>query len=281
MKFAINIPNFGNYVNPIDIAKLAKKAEDAGWDGFFLWDHLTVMKGVAIPFLDPWIVLAAIAMETEKIKIGTWVTPIPRRRPWKVARETVSLDHLSNGRLILGVGLGTPESDFTTFGESFDKKIRAKKLDESLEILLGLWSGENFSFKGEFYEINNAQFMPKPVNNQIPIWVAGIWPNKNPFIRAAKYDGVCPISANWPQELTPGEVKEIIEFIDQYRKKKNNFDINISGNTPGKTSEAAKIVKQYEEVGITWWCENINGLRFSNDPEKMEKRIIQGPPQKK
>jgi alkanesulfonate monooxygenase SsuD/methylene tetrahydromethanopterin reductase-like flavin-dependent oxidoreductase (luciferase family) len=145
MKFAIYTPNFGSFNNPFDLAEVAQKAEKAGWDGFFLWDHLVFMEGLEVPVLDPWITLSAISVKTEKIKIGPLITPISRRRPWKLAREIISLDHLSNGRIILGVGLGAPEYDFVTFGEDFDNSIHAKKLDEGLDVLIGFLSGKDFS----------------------------------------------------------------------------------------------------------------------------------------
>ena len=139
MKYALNFPNFGDYSNPRELAELALDAEKAGWDGFFLWDHMTSSSRLTsssnIPFVDPWVALSAIAMKTESISIGTWITPLPRRRPWKVARETVSIDHLSNGRLILGVGLGAPDFEFIAYGEEVDPGIRAQKLDEGLKII--------------------------------------------------------------------------------------------------------------------------------------------------
>ncbi|MFX0070720.1 MAG: LLM class flavin-dependent oxidoreductase, partial [Candidatus Hermodarchaeota archaeon] len=280
MKYAVNLPNFGYYHNPREIAQLAWEAENAGWDGFFLWDHLTFMRGVDVPFLDPFIALAAIAMKTEEIKIGTVITPIPRRRPWKLARETTSLDHLSDGRLILGVGIGNPDSEFTSFGEEVNPIIRAKKLDEGLEILIGLWSGKTFKFKGEHYQIKRIKFLPTPVNGHIPIWVAGMWPKKKPFIRAAKFDGSCPIHINWPNQLSPNEIKEILSFIKQHRTKTSSFDILIGGDTPGDPKKGSEILKPYVEAGVTWWSENINALRFNNSSEKMLERIRQGPPKK-
>ncbi|MFX1277783.1 MAG: LLM class flavin-dependent oxidoreductase [Promethearchaeota archaeon] len=278
MKFAVYTPNFGNYNNPLYFAEMAKEAEKYGWDGFFLWDHMVFMEGLNVNVLDPWILLSAITMKTKKIKIGPLITPISRRRPWKLAREVVSLDQLSNGRLIFGVGLGAPDYDFVTFGEEFDNTLRAKKLDEGLDVLLGLLSGKDFSYEGDYYQIKNVKFIPTPVNNKVPIWVAGMWPNKKPFLRASKFDGVFPIHANWPQELTPAEVKQIINFINQNRMNSSQYDIIIAGNTPNNPSEAYNAIKPYKEVGVTWWCENINLLRFKNSTEKMIERIRYGPP---
>ncbi|MHA2035859.1 MAG: LLM class flavin-dependent oxidoreductase [Promethearchaeota archaeon] len=277
MKYSLNIPNFG-FHNPQEIAKLAQEAEDSGWDGFFIWDHMALTGDFSADFLDPWVALSVIAMKTEKIKIGTMVTPIPRRRPWKLAREVTSLDHLSKGRLILGVGLGTPEYDFTTFGENFNEKIRAKKLDEGLEILQGLLSGELFSYEGDYFQIEEVRFSPTPFNDHIPIWVAGTWPNKKPFYRAAKYDGVFPISMDWPTQLSPNELRQINEIIQQNRTKSGQFDVVIAGNTPGNLEKGEQIVNPYKEAGATWWCENINFLRFSNSSKLLLERIRQGPP---
>ncbi|MFX1326121.1 MAG: LLM class flavin-dependent oxidoreductase [Promethearchaeota archaeon] len=281
MKFAIYTPNFGNGVNPLDLAEFALEAEKAGWDGFFLWDHLVFMEGLNVPVLDPWVALSAIAMKTKKIKLGPLITPIARRRPWKLAREVLSLDYLSNGRLILGVGLGAPEYDFVTFGEDYDNIIRAKKLDEGLTVLLGLLSGEEYSYEGEYYKIRNVKFFPSPVNDRIPIWIAGMWPNKKPLQRAAHYDGVFPISSSWSEQISSNDVKQIIEYISLYRKRKNDFDVIITGETPSNRADATRIIEPFEKEGVTWWCESINLFRFKNSEEKMLERIRQGPPKER
>ncbi|MBD3339857.1 MAG: LLM class flavin-dependent oxidoreductase [Candidatus Lokiarchaeota archaeon] len=259
-----------------EIAGIAHEAEIAGWDGFFLWDHLMIRKNT--PFCDPWISLAAIAMKTSKIKIGTMVTPLPRRRPWQLAREIVSLDHLSNGRVILGVGIGDPPSEFSTFGDEKNAFIRGKMLDEGLEILRGLWSGSPFKYEGEYFKIRKVKFLPKPVNNHIPIWIAGLWPNKKPFLRASKYDGVCPNSVRYPDILSPKELKEAMSYIKQNRNKTNNYDVYFAGDTPEDKYQASKVVEKYKEAGATWWSENINYIRFDNSPKKMLERIRKGPP---
>ena len=157
MKFGIYLPNFGPYGDAHVLADLARDAEYAGWDGFFLWDHIT---GWKLPFVDPWVALTAIALNTQRMRIGTTVTPLPRRRPWKLARETVSLDHLSGGRLTLGVGIGGGEAEWDHLGEQPDLKVRGEMLDEALDILVGLWSGESFSYVGKYYQITEAHFLP-------------------------------------------------------------------------------------------------------------------------
>ena len=164
MHYALDTPNFGDYSELRLLAELAREAETAGWDGFFLWDHI----GASWPFPigDSCVAMAAMAMATERIKVGTLVTPLPRRRPWKLARETVTLDHLSNGRLILGVGIGSNSvKEYSCFGEPGDDKLHGAMLDEGLDVLARLWSGEPFSYSGEYYTIQQARFLPPPVQS--------------------------------------------------------------------------------------------------------------------
>ena len=192
MRYGISVPNFGI---PAHLVELGHATEHAGWDGFFLWDHMLVDADDPFPINDPWVVLGAIAQTTERVRLGTLVTPVARRRPWKLARETVTLDHLSGGRAVLGVGLGEPgDAEFGAFGEPTDDRFRAERLDEGLEVLFGLWSGERFSFKGEHLTVDGATFLPRPVQSpRIPVWVAVVWPNRGPLRHAARCDGVAPI----------------------------------------------------------------------------------------
>ena len=162
MKYAVDTSIQGVYSNPKLVGELALLAEQSGWDGFFVWDSI----GGEGPIADPWITLAVVASVTETIRIGTAVTPVARRRPWKLARETVSVDHLSSGRLTLGVGLGDPPTtEYEQFGEDPDTLTLARKLDEGLDVLTGLWSGEEFSYRGNHHRIDRATFLPKPVQS--------------------------------------------------------------------------------------------------------------------
>ena len=277
IRFGINVPNFGSvYYDARTLSNLARDAEEAGWDGFFLWDHMSLDAKWKIPFVDPWVALTAIAMMTERIKVGTLVTPLARRRPWKLARETVSIDHISKGRLILGVGLGMPR-DFEDFGEEVDSRTRAEKTDEALDILTGLWTGNEFSYSGKHYQLRRVVFLPKPVQApRIPVWLAGMWPNKRPFRRAAHWDGVVPLSVNYPKDLSPDELKKIIVYLSRYRLDMMSFDVCVFGTTPCNPEEASKIVQPYVEAGATWWSESISDMRGSS--EEMRERIRQGPP---
>jgi len=277
MKYGIYLPNFGAEINAKNLADLARAAEEVGWDGFFLWDHILVSKTLDVPMVDPWVALTAMAIATARIRIGTSVTPIARRRPWKLARETVTLDHLSIGRLVLSVGLGEPpEAEFSHFGEEANVKIRAQKLDEGLEILTGLWSGEPFSFKGEYFNIKKTTFLPPALQSpRIPIWVGGFWPNKPPFRRAAKWDGVFPLKQG--ESLKPSDVLAIRAYIENYRDKGNPYDVVISGTTYTKSkSQQKETISSLHEVGMTWWLESMYSVR--NSHEKLLSRIRSGPP---
>lgn len=284
MHFGIYLPNFGPYGDARVLADLAKDAEQSGWDGFFLWDHIA---GFPLPMVDAWVALAAVAMSTGRIRIGTTVTPLPRRRPWKVARETVSLDRLSGGRLVLGVGIGLGQDEWDNLGEETDNKKRGEMLDEALDILVGLWSGEPFSYAGRHYTIKDACFLPKPVQQpRIPIWVGGFWPKKAPIRRAAKWDGMFSLfqgAENEDQEL--GQLKEAVSYVSAQRKSDQPLDIISMGVTPGdQPAQAAEAVRKRGDLGATWWLELIAPFRFDRGfgdewpVDAMRERILQGPP---
>ena len=273
--YGIDAPNYGDYFHPLTLAALAREAEESGWDGFFIWDHISF--GVKKPMVDPWVALAAMAVRTERIRIGPMVTPLPRRRPWKLARETVSLDHLSNGRLILGVGLGhPPDTEYAQFGEEGDAKVRASKLDEGLDVLTGLWTGEPFSYQGEHYQLREVVFLPRPVQSpRIPIWVGATWPNKAPLRRAARWDGVYPIFLGEGNKMTPDIMRTIVAYVREHRTSDTPFDVVVSG--PGEDPEKeAELVAAYADVGVTWWTTSIGPQLGSVEDSRA--RIRQGPP---
>jgi alkanesulfonate monooxygenase SsuD/methylene tetrahydromethanopterin reductase-like flavin-dependent oxidoreductase (luciferase family) len=286
MQFAFNVPNFGSFSNPRLTADLAHEAEESGWDGFFIWDHIQWPwpgpSGKPGPTGDPWVILTLIADRTSRIKIGTLVTPLPRRHPWKVARETVTLDHLSGGRLILGVGLGGGNekfeaAEFANFGLSSDLKVRAEMLDEGLAIITGLWSGETVNFAGKHYQVKDTCFTPASLQQpRIPIWVAGAWPLKNPARRAARWDGYAPIK----QDLSPisaDDVRDMAAYFKQQRSSDAPFDIIIGGSTPGDDpAKAASIVAPFAEVGATWWNEGL--LPWEYNADDVLQRLRKGPP---
>lgn len=315
MKFGLDLPNMGGAGDPRLLAEIAHEAEESGWDGVFIFDSILSPEWESqFPddpekraTVDPWIALSAMAMRTERVTLGTMITPLSRRRPWKVARETVTLDHLSNGRLVLPVGLGTVEDGgYMNVGEELDRKKRAEMLDESLAIIEGLWSGEPFAFQGKHYNVKEMRFEPKPVQSpRIPIWVVGAWPRMKSMRRAVRWDGVIPASMPLGEEpaqpdpmdsatyikedgaytgITVQEVRDVAGFVQKQRDSESDFDIIIEGNSSGSRREqAASKVAEYAEAGATWWIEAVFSWLFlpPHDLDRMRDRIRQGPPRAK
>ncbi|HUK50431.1 MAG TPA: LLM class flavin-dependent oxidoreductase [Terriglobales bacterium] len=278
VKYGIYTPNFGRSSDPRTLAMLASETEKVGWDGFFLWDHL-IERRLKVPITDSFIALSAIAQQTSRIRIGTTVTPLPKLKPWIVARQTVALDQLSNGRMILGVGLGLEETcAYEKLSESADNRTLAEKLDESLEIITGLWSGKPFSYQGKQFKIGKIAFIPKPVQHpRIPIWVGGTWPRKGPFIRAARWDGVLPLKLGPPLHPKPDDLREIMTFINSKRTRKGPFDAAIIGWGTGKDRKKdSKKIIPYIEAGMTWWLESL--YTYQDSITEMRRRIRMGPP---
>jgi alkanesulfonate monooxygenase SsuD/methylene tetrahydromethanopterin reductase-like flavin-dependent oxidoreductase (luciferase family) len=253
-------------------ADLAAAAEARGWDGVFTWD------GVALGSMDtfdPWIVMAAMAMRTERVRLGAIVTPPARRRPWKLARETMTLDRLSNGRLVLPVGLGTTDdAAFGNVGEPTEVRIRAEKLDESLEILCGLWTGEPFGFSGRHYRFEPMTFRPTPIQQpRIPIWPVGAWPNERSMRRTLAWDGVLA------QVEGAESIREIVEWAEREwpaATRDRAWDVIAEGTTPADDPAAAvAVVAEHAAAGATWWVESD---WESGTVETIRRRIEAGPP---
>ena len=260
--------------DPRAIAELAREAEEAGWDGVFYYDAICVGE---METYDPWVVMAAMAMRTERVRLGAILTPPPRRRPWKLARETMTLDYLSGGRLVLPVGLGTlDDGGFSKVGEPTDRKIRVELLDESLEILTGLWSGEPFSYDGKHYHLEEMTFLPTSVQRpRIPIWVVGAWPSKKSMNRALRYEGLLAYTTRG--EVAPEDIRAMKEYVEENKEMDGTFDIVWEGVTPGDDLEwAASMVRPFAEAGATWWIES--PWSPPNEPEDLRHRIGQGPP---
>ncbi|HSL74082.1 MAG TPA: LLM class flavin-dependent oxidoreductase [Ilumatobacteraceae bacterium] len=279
VRFGLGVPNGGDFADPLKLASLAREAEDAGWDGFFLWDHV-IRRQPWQPMVDPWVSLAAVATVTERIVLGPMVTPLARRRVSVVARQSVTLDRLSGGRLRLGVGLGAPDDEFTRFGEDADPRVRARKLDESLTALEQLWSGETVEIRGEYVVADEVRFSPAPVNGRIPIWVAGGWPGGAPFRRAAHHDGVWPISTE-SRPLTIEEFADCVTAVRSHRAQLGRaaepFDACFVDRSP-ETLDAptSERIERLADVGMTWWIDSLD------DPtrpfERHRARVLAGPP---
>jgi alkanesulfonate monooxygenase SsuD/methylene tetrahydromethanopterin reductase-like flavin-dependent oxidoreductase (luciferase family) len=247
MRIGLYLPLFDPLADPVTVARLASEAEEAGWDGFFVWDHIRWREPVAAVG-DTQVTLAAVAAATKRIRLGPLVTPLARRRPAKVARETAALDRLSEGRLTLGVGLGGDQfgSEYSITGEELDDRRRARMLDESLEILEAAWSGEPVRHRGEHYTVDAMRFLPRPVQRpRVPVWVAGFAGKSKPMRRAARYDGFFPIRLESADQLA-----EIVARIGALRAE--------AGRAPDEPYEVIAELEPgtdpapYREAGATW-----------------------------
>ena len=262
------------------IPEMAEEAEAAGWDGVFIPDSISIdtPNYPPGPGYDPWILLALMAARTERILLGPMLAAISRRRPWKLARETVTLDHLSRGRIVLPVGLGAAADDagFYKVGEEMSARGRAQLMDECLAILNGAWSGEVFSHDGEHYHVQPMQLLPPSVQRpRIPVWVVGAWPRQKSMQRVLRWDGIIPQKMDGTP-MTPDDIRAIKAYVQANRQLSTPFAITCEGETPGADpARAAAIVQPWIDAGITWWMEarwNTTSL------EEVRERIKQGPP---
>lgn len=270
MRYGVSVPNFGSFADPIRLVRLAVVAEEAGWDGFFVWDHMAVDDGLET--LDPWTILGVVAATTDRISLGPMVTPLPRRRPWVVARQATTVDHLSGGRLTLGVGIGNPpDEEFGRFGEPTDDRVRADMLDEALHVIQRMWSGEAFTHRGEHYTVRESSFAPTPVRPQgIPIWVAATWPNRRPLLRATRYQGAFPFKADM-SSWTTDDLGELVSFLSVRRGDLDGFDVVISG----PFDQARSRSEEFGRAGVTWML-STPGMGDSIDD--VEVQLANGPP---
>lgn len=286
--------NLSGVPDPNDIVEYAVAAEEAGWDGVFHIDHLIDFAAqepdAHRPLNDPWIAWAAVAARTERITLASYITPIPRRQPWQLARDLATLDWLSDGRVLLGAGLGAPW-DFESFGQEYDQPRLAEQYDEALDVITGLWSGEPFSYDGEHYTVDEAILRPEPVQQpRIPIVIGGWWPFKAPFRRGNRWDGIIP---NWPSmhvdapylDTIPEHMRDVIpdepdhesevrEMLDYYQDLTDDPGEVIlpatSATLPDDFTETAR------ELGATWL---VHGPVDSDDTmEANLDRLREGPP---
>ena len=260
-------------------ADLAACAEQAGWDGFFVWEPVWGW--------DAWVGLTAAAMRTERIKLGTMLTPLSRMRPWKLASESATLDHLSGGRLMLAVGLGAPDTGFTNFGEVTERKTRAELLDEGLSIVTGLWRGAPFAFQGRHYTVDTTGLLvggaPALQQPRIPIWVVGAWPSVRSFARVLRYDGLIPStrgSDGQMRQVTPEELRAALAYVAAHRHATTPFDVVVEGVTQGDAPVAdGAILAPWVAAGATWWLETMwTAPATSAGAAVVRRRIEAGPP---
>ena len=255
----IAVPNFAE--DPAELIELGVAAERAGFDGFFVWDHIVFSNnGDGPPIADPWLVLAVVAARTSRIKLGTMITPVPRRRPWQLARQTATLDVLSGGRLILGVGIGSPAyGDFGIFHEPSGDRVRADLLDEGLAVLAGLWTGEQFSYAGQHFTVEPVRFRPRPVQRpRIPVWVGGVLPGTRPVDRASRWDGMVPIryADGRLARVSAADIGEVRARISASRGSADGVDLVVWAEVAPDPAAVPEIAGPYQEAGATWWLES-------------------------
>jgi alkanesulfonate monooxygenase SsuD/methylene tetrahydromethanopterin reductase-like flavin-dependent oxidoreductase (luciferase family) len=266
------------------MADFAALAEQSGWDGVFLEDYIVYQNKTGTPTYDPWVSLAAMATRTQRIRLGTTVTPLPRRRVAKLAAEAVALDHLSGGRLTLGVGLGDAwDVALANLGEQTDTGVRAAMLDEGLEVLVGLWSGAPFAHRGRFYQVHDVTLLPRPVQTpRIPIWIGGQYPKTGPIRRAARWDGSClfiPTSYSaagiTQRDWTPDDVRAFLATVTDLRPDgAGPFDMAVGGRARKADWGAERaLIEAVASAGATWWIEWIAPA----DHRTMEAAIGGGP----
>lgn len=282
LRYALNLPNAGIASAAPVLAEFAAVAEDSGWDAVFLEDYVVYQAQSDVPVTDPWIALAAMATRTSRIRLGTMVTPLARRRPWSVAKAAATIDHLSGGRFVLGVGLGDSAADlsFTGFGEENDIRRRAKMVDESLQIIASLWTGETTSFIGEHYRIQNVRMLPTPVQApRIPIWIGGAFPHRGAMLRAAKWDGANLFRAKtsdspFVRGLTIEEFIELRGFVTTHRKgQPGPFELFVHPRLSAPIAEERDRLTAFAAAGATW-----SQVWFPPDSvEAMRQRIAAGP----
>ncbi|WP_319445860.1 MULTISPECIES: LLM class flavin-dependent oxidoreductase [unclassified Mycobacterium] len=270
VRFGFYTPNFDFCGDALVLSELAGEAESAGWDGFFIWDHLQFIEPVA----DPWVALTAMALRTVEIRLGTLVTPLPRRHLGKLARELITLDNLSNGRITLGAGAGYPHlPDYVSFGDVGDQIERAAQFDEALEVLSALLSGDPVNHDGAHYRVHCDAFQRGVQRPRVPVWVAATWPAKKPTRRAARWDGAV-LAGEFGLEVAPDDVRRAVDFIGEIRGGTEGFDIIRFGQTTGP--DDVESVGAVAAAGATWWIEYVAPAGSSLD--EVRARVQAGPP---
>ena len=241
MQHALHFMPSGELADPRAVADVAAAAEQGGWDGVFLWDHVLRHDHEPNDIADPWVAMAAMAMVTDRVRLGPMVTPITRRRPIKLAREAISVDHLSRGRLTLGLGLGVDHSrELSGFGEVVDARTRGDRLDEGTELLTRMWSGETLHHRGDHFVADEVRILPTPVQQpRIPLWFAARGDARRPVRRAARYDGLVPVDVDIAQLAT------MIDVVRAERGNLDGFDIARMYTDDDDLARAA-------QLGVTW-----------------------------
>lgn len=267
----------GSYGSTAQLLEVAVAADASGWDGFLTWDAVSVGDMVA---WDPWSLLGAVAVRTQRIRLGALVFAPARRRPWLMAREAVTVDHLSAGRLVLPVGLGVvDDGGFSRVsGEVTSARERAERLDEALAIYDLAWRGEPFSYEGRHFRVDDLLMVPRPVQEpRIPVWPVGGWPSPRSMARAARWDGVVLQRTGSEDPLSPADVADAVAWIRERRGgEMAGYDVVVQDVLPADPSAARDMVATYEAAGATWFVDSRWDPGVT--PEALLALARQGPP---
>ncbi len=277
MKFGIFLPPFGELASARRVAALAAAAEQAGWDGLYLWDHMLAEPGM--PVAEAWTTLTAIAVATSRIRLGAMVTPLARRRPWVLARQIATLDQLSGGRLVAGIGLGDDGwREFSAFGEETSPHARGEFLDESLEVLLRFLSGNEVHFRGSRLQVDSPPLLPRPLQDPVPVWAACRWPNRKPLARAARLQGCFPIFPGSNDRPAPPLVTELTALRNELTSLGGSRSLDIVVRCAPhrlRPAERADAVRAMSDAGVTWLLE---GFAPGQAAAEVEAYVRAGPP---
>ncbi|MGW3793216.1 LLM class flavin-dependent oxidoreductase [Micromonospora arida] len=279
MRHGLEISCGGAAVAVSTLVELGELAERADWDGVFLEDYLIHYSGDEPFTYDPWLVLAAIAGRTDRVRLGTTVTALPRRRPAKLAREVLTLDHLSAGRATVAVGVGDPgDRGLAAFGEQTEVSVRAAMLDEGLDLLTGLLSGGRVSHQGTHYRADGVSLRPAPVQSpRVPVWVGGSTQAGAVRRRAARADGIVPYKLTdtdgW-SDFTPDEVHDLANALPATRADGQPFDVAVGGRRRRSDERTERAyLGELAAAGATWWLEFVP----AGDPATMRAAVARGP----
>jgi alkanesulfonate monooxygenase SsuD/methylene tetrahydromethanopterin reductase-like flavin-dependent oxidoreductase (luciferase family) len=271
MRYGIVLPG-GTATEQLDQAVLA---EQSGWDGVFVWE--------AAYGVDAWSLLAAIAAKTARVRLGTMLTPLPWRRPWKVASQVATLDQLSNGRAVLAVGVGAVDTDLPDTAEVTDLRERAARLGEGIDLIRTLWDGGT-SYRGEHYQYDTGRLdltaAARPVQARIPLWVVGVWPRPKSLRRALRCDGIIPQYDLDGREPGPDDARALAGWLADHEAKPG-FDIVADGETPAQDrAAAAAVVGPWADAGCTWWLETRWEMPHDSAERmsQVRERLAAGPP---